>query len=286
MHNNPGASRWQNPAQMTEAKETFDNAIKLAPDYVQALMDRLALERGVNGDAAALTLAQKLVQDRPDSVTRLIVAGDLETGLGKSDAAVAHYRAAWDKNKNKNDDILTRLYGAMIRQKKGPEAFQMLAKWSAENPSDYKIRFLVLSAYIDSGRIDDAIKETEAMNGTLPDNPVLLNNLAWLYGEKNNPRAFEVGQRALDLAPDSPEVMDTLGWLETTKRDLKKGVTLLTKSYAKEPNNPSIGYHYAAALKRSGDPAQAKDVLKKSLQGNAPFKERAQAEALLKEMGG
>ncbi|TAL03567.1 MAG: PEP-CTERM system TPR-repeat protein PrsT, partial [Rhodospirillaceae bacterium] len=46
----PSPAKIQNPALMNEAKETFNNAIGLAPDYVQALVDRLALERTMNGD--------------------------------------------------------------------------------------------------------------------------------------------------------------------------------------------------------------------------------------------
>ncbi len=269
---------------ISEAKATFDAAIADAPDYPAAVTDRIALEKNTDGDAAALKLAQKLVQDRPESVARLIASGDLAAVIGNNQVALVSYQTAW--NKAKSGPVVRRLYDAMAKDKKAPEALQMLKKWTTENPTDFESRFLIASIAIAEGRNDDAIAETEAMDGALPDNPIFLNNLAWLYGEKNSPKAFEIGQKALELAPESPDVLDTLGWLEVEKRDLKKGVALLEKSHKLATGNPVIAYHYAAALKRSGDAVKAKAILQESLKIKGTYKERAMAEALLKEIGG
>jgi tetratricopeptide (TPR) repeat protein len=242
------------------------------------------VEKNKAGDPAALKLAQKLVKDRPDSIPRLIAAGDLASTIGENQAALASYQSAWDKAKS--GETLRRLYDAMVRNKKGPEALQLLKKWSAENPTDYDTRFLITSVAINEGRYDDAIAETEAMKGALPDNPVLLNNLAWLYGEKNNPRAFEIGAKALELATESPDILDTVGWLEVEKGDPKKGLTHLAKSYKLASANPVIAYHYAVALNRTGDKSASKATLTELLKTKAVFKERPDAEKLLKDLGG
>jgi Tfp pilus assembly protein PilF len=47
-----------------------------------------------------------------------------------------------------------------------------------------------------------ASRETyEALTVSQPDNPVVWNNLAWLYQQSGDARAAEYGERALALAP-------------------------------------------------------------------------------------
>ena len=44
-----------------------------------------------------------------------------------------------------------------------------------------------------------------------PDNPLVLNNLAWVAHELKQPNALEYAERANEMAPDNPAIMDTLG---------------------------------------------------------------------------
>ncbi len=267
-----------------EAKESFDSAIADAPDNTAILTDRLAAEQETAGAPAALTLALKFVQERPESAPRMVVAGDLATAQGNHPVAVVNYRGAMDKTPN--GVIVRRLYYAMVNDKKANAALALVKKWAAENPTDYETRFLITSVAINEGKLAEAITETEALVAAQPGNPIVLNNLAWLYGQTNNPRAFDIGQQALDIVPDSPLVLDNLGWLEVEKRDLKRGLALLEKAHANDKANPLFAYHYAVALNRNGDKAKAKTVLEEVLKAKRAFSARAQAEALLKELGG
>ena len=53
----------------------------------------------------------------------------------------------------------------------------------------------------------------ERMLGAQNANPVVLNNLAWLYHEAEDARALPTARRAYELAPEQPEIMDTYGWI-------------------------------------------------------------------------
>jgi putative PEP-CTERM system TPR-repeat lipoprotein len=267
-----------------DALKAMDRAVQLAPEYQAALVDRLSFERDEQGIDAALDLAQKMVNEKPESVTRLVVQADLMAVAQKNEAALANYRRAWDKVQNPT--LLQRIYGAYVRLNRGEEGLAMLRDWAAKNPNDLDSRFLITSHYINAGQYDQAIKETESMDGVLPDNPVLLNNLAWLYGERNDPKAFDIAEKAYRLAPQSADIADTLGWLEFKKRDKTRGLDLLKKAHELQPNRPEIGYHYAQALRDLGDAAKAKDVLQKALQSNVRFAGREEAEAMLKALGG
>jgi tetratricopeptide (TPR) repeat protein len=232
----------------------------------------------------ALALAEKYVTERPTSVPRLLVLGDLQLSAQHNDAALATYRKAWAKEKS--GQTLERTYVALTRTDKNDEGLKLLQDWSAQNPGDDTVRFMIASHYMTVGNYDAALNETEKMNGRLPDNPVLLNNLAWLYGMKKDPKAITIAEKAYRLAPQSPDVMDTLGWLQVNQGDQNRGIALLGKAFEAAPKRPEIAYHYAAALQRKGDTGRAKDVLGPALEVKATFTDRPKAEALYKELGG
>lgn len=82
-------------------------------------------------------------------------------------------------------------------------------------------------------------------------NAMVLNNLAWAYGQLGNTdKAIDFAGKALQQAPGNPSVMDTLGWLLVTSgKDRARGVQLLRDAAAKAPQNPAIQRHYAEARK-------------------------------------
>ena len=51
-----------------------------------------------------------------------------------------------------------------------------------------------------------------------------------------------------------------------------------------QPRDPSIQYHLAAALGRSGRPADAKALLEKLLGSGVAFADKAEAEKLLQQL--
>ena len=74
--------------------------------------------------------------------------------------------------------------------------------------------------------------------------------------------------------------------LNVNHGDEARGTELLGKAFELAPKRPEIAYHYAAALKRSGNPTRAKDVLGPALEVKTSFTDRPKAEALYKELGG
>jgi putative PEP-CTERM system TPR-repeat lipoprotein len=270
-------------AYLAEARVALDRALEISPDYEPALADRIMLEGQLKGIDAAIALGQRYVAERPTSIVRLLVLGDAQISAKKPGDAAASYQKAW--NTAKEGVILRRLYGALTQSERGNEGLALLKTWVSENPGDYSTRLMITSHYINAKQYDVALKETEAMNGALPDNPIVLNNLAWLYGEKNDPKAIAVAEKAFALAPRSPDIADTLGWLQVQKGDVARGVEILGKAHAMAPERSDITYRYAVALEKSGDKVQAKTVLQKALSAKAAFTERSQAEALLKQLG-
>ena len=116
------------------------------------------------------------------------------------------------------------------------------------------------------------------------ENPIVLNNLAWLYHEAGDKRSIELAQRAYALAPQSPEIMDTYGWILVNSERQEQDLELLNKARDVAPNNPDIVYHAASAINDAGDRKQAQSLLRGILEEHESFSLRADAEALYKEL--
>lgn len=271
------------PGYMNEARAALDKSLEVSPDFEAGLADRLMLEKEMKGTDAAVVLAQRLSTNRPTSVVRLLVLGDAQSAAQKPNDAVVTYQKAWSITKE--SVVLRRLYSALAQSKREAEGLALLKSWAAQNPADYGTRLMITSHYINTKEYDAALKETLAMDGVLPDNPIVLNNLAWLYGERNDPKALAAAEKAYNLAPRSPDIADTYGWLHVQKGDVAKGADILGKAHAMAPDRGDITYRYAVALEKKGDKTQAKAVLQRALSAQAAFSERAQAEALLKQLG-
>ena len=85
------------------------------------------------------------------------------------------------------------------------------------------------------------------------------------------------------LSP-SPQTADTLGWILTTGGDAKDGVALLRQATGGNVSDPRIIYHYAVALKDTGNKDEAKKQLETVVANKSEFKEKAEAQKLLDDM--
>jgi predicted Zn-dependent protease len=117
-----------------------------------------------------------------------------------------------------------------------------------------------------------------------PENPVVLNNLAWTLAQLNDPTALDYAEKAYARAPNSAAVADTLGWILVERGDTKRGVEILAKAAAGAPNSLEIRLHYAKALVKAGDKAAAKQEIESALQTAGQGPARAEAEELLKQL--
>ena len=154
---------------------------------------------------------------------------------------------------------------------------ERLRNWLAEHPDDLQVRLVHASQLQQRGAAGDAIEQYEALLDQRGRNPVVLNNLAWLYFEKGDERALGFAKEAHDLAPDTPEILDTYGWILAGRGQREQGYELLTKASELAPKNPDISYHLASVLAESGHADQALARINQMLNDNPEFALRKDA---------
>ncbi len=264
------------------SRRTLQKAIEVDPNYTPGHVSLVQLELREKNYDAALKAADNLGSVEPKSPAGDMMRGDVMMAQKKPAEAVTAYKAGLKLAQS--SALVLRLYNAEREAGNKKEAYATLSDWLDKHKDDNAVRNILASAYLLDGSYDKAIKESEVLLAVRQDNPVVLNNLAWLYQKTGDKRATEYAERAYKAAPKSPAVMDTLGWILVQNGKADRGAEILKQATEAAPNMGDILYHRAAALEKAGHREEARKELEKLLasadkmQG---FSTRKDAEALL-----
>jgi tetratricopeptide (TPR) repeat protein len=263
----------------------LDNALRIAPEDAAVKFDRarvLALTGKVN-DAAAVLGELKSTHPQDPSIATL--EGSIAMAGGRSAEAVSAYQRAFGAQRT--GENLVRLTSAQVAAGQTSAARAALEEWRKQRPDDVPVRLSLGELYVSLREFKLAETEYSELNRSVPDNPLILNNLAWTVTELGRPQeGLPLARRAAELAPNSADVLDTLGVVLLRNNDAAGAVQTLRTATQKAPAIAVIQLHLAEALARSGNSGEAKDILRKLLASNDPKMDRKQAEKLLGEIGG
>ena len=261
---------------------TLERVAEVAPDALGArvLLGRLAIRR--QDYDTAMATARELVAGGEQAQTVAAgheLRGDVHRARGEGAAAREAYAAAF---------AAAPAGGNLIKldqaERELGQAGDRLERWLEAHPDDLQVRFARASVLQGEGTGSSAIPEYERMLEARGENPVLLNNLAWLYHEAGDARALETARKAHGLAPTLPEVMDTYGWILVASGQQEQGLELLMKAADAAPDNPDIRFHLIHARHAAGTDSGARAALEQLLEEHATFATREEAEALLAEL--
>jgi putative PEP-CTERM system TPR-repeat lipoprotein len=264
------------------ARASLEKALALAPAFHDAEMLLAAVELGAGRHAEALKIAQQIQKKRPQSASGPTLQGDILMAQKNYAAALKAYETALALN---NTGLLAvKVHQALSAAGRVKEADTRLAQWLKTRPEDTAARSYLAGNYIKANRFPQAIEQYEILLAAHPGNVQVLNNLAWLYHREKDARALATAERAYRLAPHHPEVMDTLGTILIDQGQTRRGLQLLQKAATEAPASTAIRYHLAVALAKSGDRVRARKVLEDLLANHANFPQRAEAQALLRQL--
>lgn len=103
-----------------------------------------------------------------------------------------------------------------VEKKQYLEALAVLREAIYQKSNDERARFVAANAFMGLKRYDAALTLLEAVRNDHPEQPSILNNLAWLYATSESPairnpsRAVELARQALILAPDNYHIWSTM----------------------------------------------------------------------------
>jgi putative PEP-CTERM system TPR-repeat lipoprotein len=230
---------------------------------------------------AAMIIAKELRRERPDDVAPIALEAEILARQGDLSRAAALYDSVISIENAPR--FVARAY--QLRDAAGlPDKRDPLTKYLEQNPLNTSVRIAVAQSYQLDGENDAAVSEYEKVLESSPEQPIALNNLAWLSMESGDARAESYARKAYAVAPDNANVIDTLGWILVQKGDVEDGLNLLKPLAEQHPGQPVYQYHLAAALAKMGDSDRARGILEAVLRDNGAFPGREEAEELLLQL--
>jgi putative PEP-CTERM system TPR-repeat lipoprotein len=257
----------------------LDRSLELEPDNFLARRD-LAYAWLIEGDldraSAELAEVEKRFPDRPDI---LHLRATIARGEGNQEQASELLEQAFDAAPSKK--TMLSLFGQRWHSGDREGAITLQEKWLAENPDDPYASVALGMAYKEENRIRDAVRQFEQALARDPDNPDLLNALAWLLRRDQTDRALRYAQQASELRPRDGNITDTLAVVLFYKGDIEQAASTIDQALKQLPGAPALRYHKAMIDAAMGNEERAAKMLSELLAEDPDFDERDEAMAFL-----
>jgi len=271
-----------------EAEDAFRKCYDLNPANAAGLLGMTEVMMAEKQSDRALQTMRAEIQKYPTRPEFHLQLGNLYVRSGKLDLGMAEYNGLLDKADRKSPtaaDLYYRLAETQLLAQNLPAAIESMKKAHDILPNNPMILNTMAALLTNAGQKNEAKAAYENALRIDSDNPVALNNLAYIMAESPGGdlnQALTFAQRANQKLPQAYEIADTLGWIYLKKNLPDNALELFKNNVTKVPTNPTYRYHLAMALYQKGDKANAKQELQKALT-NHPSKEE---EAHIKELIG
>jgi len=276
-----GGAQWK-AEDLSAAAASFRRAIDEKPDFVDARVALVSVLLAERSYAEAVSVARELQKDFPDKDLGFRIEGRVQLAASEPKAAVAPLKKAIALRPN--SETVRQLAEAYVNSGQQVEAISMLEEWADRVPDDLGSQAFLAMVLHGEGMADRALPIYERLYSTGNANLLVLNNLAWILHEREDPRALEVALKAYELNPNRPEVADTYGWILFNSGDQGRGLRILQQAHLAYPTQTEIAYHTAVALDGMDRGSEAVKILRRLLQEHPNSAEAPAAQALFDKL--
>ena len=212
-----------------------------------------------------------------------LLEGDIFAAQKSWSEAQAAYRKGLSKVPD-STELAVRLHASTTASGQAVEAAKFAETWLKTHPKDDGFRLYVAGIAVKQKDYSTAVAHYRRILDSQPNNPVVLNDLAWVLGQLGDPKALAYAEQANRLAPNQPAMMDTLGVLQVEQGQVAKGTELLRKAVELAPHVGDIRLNLARALFKGGDKAGARTELETLAKQGDKFARQAEVSDLLKTL--
>ena len=230
----------------------------------------------------AVALARDLQKLAPTQATGHALEAEVEAQQRNWGGAQAAYRTALQKQPS--TEIATKLHATLLMAGKPDDALKLASGWVAEHPKDAAFRFYLGDAALSRKDWPEAERGYREVLRIQPDNPLAMNNVAWLLLKQGKPGALPLAEKAVSLAPGSTQLLDTLALALAANNQLPKALELQRQTLKLAPLDPQLKLTLARLFIQSGAKPEARAELEDLVKLGSGFADHAEVTELLKQV--
>jgi len=234
---------------LVDARTLLDRGRALEPKRVETVVMLAYLEAQLERWNEAFVLARSLygrIGEGEAEEAGFELEGNLFMLRKDFENAFLSYDSA--VNTHESELLVLKRYSAQKQFDVGG-AISSLAEWVKRHEDHSKVRLILASDLMGEARNAEAKQHFQFLLDVEPENPVALNNLAWLYLEEGDAQALSLARRAYLIQPKSPDILDTYGWIMVKLGNKKDGMAMLERAFELAPNDVTIRQHLLMARK-------------------------------------
>ena len=237
------------------AAKTLKKAQEIAPDAlpVQRAVVLVAAQQKRYPDA--LLVARKMQTQRPGDALGWMLDGEIALAQQQWDGATAAFRTA--STKTNPGQAPARLHFALSNAKKTAEADRMGDAWVKDHPKDLSFMQYLADVALNQGDYPMAEKRYRDLLERQPEQPVALNNIAWLMLKQAKPGALAFAERANKIAPNEAPLIDTLALVLAAEKRLPEAIEQQKIAVQLAPDASAFRLGLAKMLLQAGDKSAA-----------------------------
>jgi len=129
-----------------------------------------------------------------------------------------------------------------------------------------------------------AIKYYQQLLNKNPDNPLIINNLAWIYMVLDEPKAMLLAEKAYKIEAEQVNIADTYASVLLKNKKIEQAIIVLNKAEKLAPDNNTIQFHLAQAYTLQGNKLKSIAILEKITGEQDLFPEKEFAQKLLQQL--
>lgn len=248
-----------------EAGKSLRKALEIKTDLLEAQKGLIYLALDARNFKDAFSTAREIQKQRPKAADGYLLEGDIYRANKQLPEAIASYRTGLKQGPN--TDLAIKLHSTLLAIGGSTgEADKFSAAWQKDHPKDMAFQMYLADLALSRKDFSLATQHYRFVLESQPNNPLVLNNLAWTLGQTQSPKALEYAEKANQLAPNQPAYMDTLAMLLAEKGDFTKAIELLQKGINIAPQADGLRLNLVKTLiraNRKNDARAELDILAK-----------------------
>jgi tetratricopeptide (TPR) repeat protein len=243
----------------SQAEEYFRKLYKDGSGDLQPLAGLVNTLEAEHLPDRAMELMQTEAQKAPDSAGKAALLVATEEAAGKTDQALAGLQKMAAQHPT-SADIQVQIAQLQLKHGHLEEGLQALLRAQQLAPNGKGLDFAIGNVQDQLGRKTEAIAEYRKAMAKTPDDPLLLNNLAFVVADTggNLAEAQQMVSTAIRKAPKLPQLQDTLAWVQLKQHNEAAALQILATLTKEHPEDAMYRYHYAVALINSGNRSAGK----------------------------